>query len=53
MSKVHKEKIECTHCKHKWVFEIWDSMNVDLDSELREKIFNEKAFIYNCPKCGE
>lgn len=44
MSKVHKEKIECAHCKAKGMFDIWDSMNVDLDPELREKVFNDEPF---------
>lgn len=51
MSKVHKEKIECIHCKAKGMFDICDSMNVDLDPELREKVFNDEAFLYTCPKC--
>ena len=51
MSKVHKEKIECIHCKAKGMFDIWDSMNVDLDPELREKVFNDEVFLYTCPKC--
>lgn len=51
MSKVHKEKIECIHCKAKRMFDIWDSMNVNLDPELREKVFNDEVFLYTCPKC--
>ena len=51
MSKVHKEKIECIHCKVKGMFDIWDSMNVNLDPELREKVFNDEVFLYTCPKC--
>ncbi len=52
MSKVHKEEIICSNCQAKGEFDLWDSMNVDLDLELREKVFNDKAFIYTCPKCG-
>lgn len=51
MSKVHKEKIECIHCKVKGMFDICDSMNVNLDPELREKVFNDEVFLYTCPKC--
>lgn len=52
MSKVHKEEIICPNCQAKGEFDLWDSMNVDLDPELRKKVFNEEAFIYTCPKCG-
>jgi len=52
MSKVHKEEIICPKCQAKGEFDLWDSMNVDLDPELRKKVFNDEAFIYTCPKCG-
>lgn len=52
MSKVHKEEIICPKCQAKGEFDLWDSMNVDLDPELRQKVFSEEAFIYTCPKCG-
>ena len=32
---------------------VWSSVNVDLDPELREKIFNEELFAYHCPNCGK
>lgn len=52
MSKVHKEEIICPNCQAKGEFDLWESMNVDLDPGLREKIFNDEAFIYTCPECG-
>ncbi len=52
MSKVHTEAIICPKCKAKGEFELWESMNVDLDPELREKVFSDEAFIYTCPECG-
>ena len=51
MSQVKRETIECPNCHRKGEFEIWDSVNVDLDPELREKIFNEELFMYHCPHC--
>ena len=52
MSKVHKEKIICPKCQAEAEFEFWDSINVNLDPELREKIFDDSLFIFTCPKCG-
>ena len=52
MSKVRREIIECPHCHKEGEFELWDSVNVDLNPELREKIFNEELFMYHCSHCG-
>ena len=53
MSKVSKEKIVCTYCQTEGEFEFWESVNVDLDPAMREKIFNEEIFIWTCPNCGQ
>ena len=52
MSKSHQEKIICPKCQARGEFEMWDSINADLDPELREKLFSEDIFIYECPQCG-
>lgn len=52
MSKVHKEEIICPKCQTHGEFDLWESMNVDINPELREAVFTDKAFIYTCPKCG-
>lgn len=52
MSQAHKETIICPKCEVQGDFIIWDSMNVDLNPELRDAILDESAFIYTCPKCG-
>ena len=44
MSKVREETIICPNCETKGNFDLWESMNVDLNPELREKIFSNKAF---------
>lgn len=53
MSQVRKEIIECPHCLAEGEFDLWTSVNVDLDPELREKIFSEELFMYHCPTCGK
>lgn len=53
MSQLRKETIECPHCHKEGEFDLWTSVNVDLDPELREKIFSDELFLYHCPHCGE
>lgn len=52
MSKARTEIIDCPACKGKGEFQMWDSVNVDLDPELKEKIFTEELFVWVCPHCG-
>ena len=41
MSKISKRPILCPSCGHTGEFTLWDSVNVDLDPEMREKEFSE------------
>lgn len=52
MSQLCKEKITCPRCQAEGEFDFWSSINVDLDPELKKKIFNEELFTWVCPKCG-
>ena len=52
MSQRFLETVECPYCLSKGDFEFWDSVNVDLNPELRERLFNEELFVYHCDKCG-
>jgi hypothetical protein len=53
MSKCHQEPIECPYCGAPGEYTLWDSVNVDLDSDLRDKIFSEDLFLWKCPQCGK
>lgn len=53
MSELRKEKYVCPHCQHESEVDIWNSINVDLDPELKEQIFNNEIWAWTCPKCGE
>lgn len=52
MSQFCEEKITCPKCHTEGKFGLWSSINVDLDPELKKKIFNEEIFVWTCPKCG-
>ena len=53
MSQLRKENIECPHCHQEGEFDLWTSVNVDLNPELREKVFSNELFMYCCPHCGK
>ncbi len=52
MSKHHTINVKCPECGHEIPFTIWDSVNVDLEPEAKEKIFNGDLFLCSCPECG-
>ncbi len=52
MSQVKIEIIECPHCHKKGEIKLWDSVNVSLDPELREKVLSGELWKWTCPLCG-
>lgn len=52
MSQLCKNIITCPKCQTEGEYEYWSSVNIDLNPELKKKIFNEEIFIWTCPKCG-
>ena len=53
MSKLRKEIITCPLCETKGDFTLWESINVDLDPEMRDIVQSDKLFWWTCPNCGE
>ena len=53
MSKNHQEEFTCPHCGAKGKFTVWDSINVNLDPQLRDKVLDESLFMWTCPCCGK
>lgn len=52
MSKRNTVKITCPKCKKESDFLIWESINILLDPEMKERILNGEAFLFKCPDCG-
>lgn len=52
MNQQRKEDITCPHCGKHGKAKIWESINVDLNPELRERIFSGDLFLWECPHCG-
>ena len=53
MSKISTRKITCKNCGEKFDADIYDSVNVDLDPDLREKFIFDELYAYKCPHCKE
>lgn len=52
MSKMTVEKIRCPKCRLENDFNMWHSVNVTLDKEMKEKILNGEVFHFKCSECG-
>ena len=52
MSQQHIEKFTCPKCNATMEFTVWDSINTELNPELKDKVMDESLFLSSCPKCG-
>ena len=53
MSKTRLIKKTCSKCNKEYEYNIFESVNVTLDPELREKVFSGEIYKTVCPHCGE
>ena len=51
MSSFRNIKITCPDCNTEGEYTVWDSVNVDLDPELKSKVMDGSLFTWVCPKC--
>ena len=51
MSSFRNVKITCPACNTEGSFTVWDSVNVDLDPELKSKVMDGSLFAWECPNC--
>lgn len=51
MTRIIKEKVKCIY-GHEVESEYFDSVNIDLDPKLKQKVFNRKINFFKCNKCG-
>ena len=52
MSKVSIHTGNCQRCENIIEMNIWDSINVSFDPEMKTKDMNRSAFFVECPSCG-
>lgn len=53
MAKRVMKPLTCPHCKAETEMESWDSVNVSLNSAMKESIKNGTFFDWTCPECGK
>lgn len=53
MSKISIKPFSCPSCGNNGEFKMYESVNVSLNPELREKVLSGQIFDWVCPKCGE
>ena len=52
MSLNHVIKATCPDCKKDFPFEFWQSVNIQMNPEMREKVLDHSIFNFKCPHCG-
>lgn len=53
MSSFINSKITCPNCKNEGGYTMWNSVNVDLNPELKLKVLDGSIFMWTCPHCGK
>ena len=51
MSSFRTIKITCPDCNTEGSYTVWDSVNVDLDPELKSKVMDGSLFTWACSNC--
>ena len=51
MTRVSSHELECSHCGFKQNVNIWESINVSLDPDLRQRLFQGQINVFKCQKC--
>lgn len=52
MSKCSKEQVTCPRCHYDSPMTVWNSINADLDPELKEKLLDGELYHWKCEVCG-
>lgn len=53
MSRISTQEIKCPHCGEKIDFVYWESINVTLNPDMKERVLNGEAFRCECPHCNQ
>ena len=52
MSKLRTIKLTCPNCGEEFKFDLYDSVNVSINPELKDKVIDGSIFASICPKCS-
>jgi DNA-directed RNA polymerase subunit RPC12/RpoP len=53
MSRVTQEQISCPECSYNQLFQIYHSVNVTINPELKEELINRELTTFKCSKCSK
>ncbi len=53
MSKLRITEFKCPQCGATGEYKVWDSINVDLNPELKEGLLSGELYDWKCPGCGQ
>jgi hypothetical protein len=53
MSLPNPITITCPTCQHQQAFTAWQSINVTLNPELKQKLLDRSLVTFHCEKCGQ
>jgi len=52
MSRMSEHELECPECRREQGVVVWESVNVDLDPSLRQKLVDGQINTFECKSCG-
>lgn len=52
MSAQEKIEIKCPECGDKSKITVWQSINVSIDTEMKEELMHGHVNVFHCPNCG-
>ena len=52
MSECSKEQVNCPRCHYDSPMTVWNSINIDLNPELKEKLLDGELYHWKCEGCG-
>jgi hypothetical protein len=51
MTRLKSHEIECSHCGSKQNVTFWESIDVSVDPDLRQRLFQGLINVFKCQKC--
>ena len=53
MSSFTYETIKCPNCQQEGTYMVWQSINVDLNPDQKQRVMDGSIFSWQCPHCGK